>query len=95
MYVFLLFKPETLWIFFPFFLKFRDINPKYFSMIDLTFLTFGVHKTHFIMAKAKSGKPTHNQPQSAVTGKFVTQAYADKHPKTTFTENHKNLPKKK
>jgi hypothetical protein len=26
------------------------------------------------------------QPQSAVTGRYVTEAYADKHPKTTFIE---------
>ena len=36
------------------------------------------------MAGKKGGsKP---QPQSADTGRFVTKAYADKHPKTTFTE---------
>ena len=39
------------------------------------------------MAKSKGGsKP---QPQSAVTGKYVTQTYANKHPKTTFTEKPK------
>ena len=27
--------------------------------------------------------------RSAVTGKFVTQKYADKHPRTTETENYK------
>lgn len=40
------------------------------------------------MAKSSKGK-THNQPQSAVTGKFVTKSYAAKHPKTTFTEKPK------
>ena len=36
------------------------------------------------MAGKKSGSK--QQPQSAATGKFVTQDYANKHPKTTFTE---------
>lgn len=42
------------------------------------------------MAKSSKGQ-THPQPQSASTGKFVTKEFADKHPKTTFTEK----PKKK
>lgn len=39
------------------------------------------------MVKTKSGssKP-HAQPQNAVTGRYVTQPYADRHPRTTFTE---------
>jgi hypothetical protein len=40
------------------------------------------------MSTKKGGsKP---QPQSADTGRFVTRAYADKHPKTTFTEKPKS-----
>lgn len=35
-------------------------------------------------SKGGSSKPT-PQPQSAITGQYVTQAYADKHPKTTVT----------
>lgn len=47
------------------------------------------------MAKTNGGsKAPHPQPQSAVTGKYVTNAYASKHPKTTFTENHKTKGKK-
>lgn len=38
------------------------------------------------MAKAKGGK---SQPQSAATGRYVTEAYAKKHPNTTFTEKPK------
>jgi len=46
--------------------------------------------------KGHSGKQTHTQPQSAITGMFVTQTYANKHPKTTFTEAIKRPnPKKK
>jgi hypothetical protein len=40
------------------------------------------------MAKSTKGQ-THSQPQSAVTGKYVTSTYAAKHPKTTFTEKPK------
>ena len=39
------------------------------------------------------GGQTHPQPQSAKTGRFVTQDYANKHPNTTFTEKPK--PSKK
>lgn len=38
---------------------------------------------------AKSKGQTHSQPQSAATGKFVTEKYAQQHPKTTFTEKPK------
>ncbi len=41
------------------------------------------------------GKQTHVQPQSAITGRFVTQQYANTHPKTTFTEKPKPSGKKK
>ena len=43
------------------------------------------------MAKSSSsGKgQTHPQPQSAITGKYVTEKYAATHPKTTFTEKPK------
>lgn len=42
------------------------------------------------MAKSKGGsKQPHPQPQSADTGRYVTKDYADKHPKTTFTEKPK------
>ena len=44
------------------------------------------------MAKSSSsgkGGQTHSQPQSAVTGRYVTQSYANTHPKTTFTEKPK------
>ena len=41
------------------------------------------------------GKQTHSQPQSAITGRYVTQAYANRHPKTTFTEKPKPGGKKK
>ncbi|MDP4282887.1 MAG: multidrug transporter [Bacteroidota bacterium] len=48
------------------------------------------------MAKSKSGgsKQPHSQPQSAITGKYVTETYANKHPKTTFTEKPKPRGKK-
>jgi hypothetical protein len=39
------------------------------------------------MAKATSGKR-----RSAVTGRYVKKAYADKHPKTTITEHDKKKP---
>lgn len=32
--------------------------------------------------------------RSAVTGKFVTEQYADKHPSTTETEHYKRSPPK-
>lgn len=41
------------------------------------------------MAKEKKGQ-THPQPQSADTGKYVTETYAKAHPKTTFTEKPKS-----
>jgi hypothetical protein len=43
------------------------------------------------MAKSSSGGKgqTHPQPQSAITGKYVTEKYAVTHPKTTFTEKPK------
>ena len=41
------------------------------------------------------GKQTHPQPQSAITGKYVTEKYAQQHPKTTFTEKPKNSSSKK
>ena len=40
------------------------------------------------MAKGSKGQ-THTQPQSAVTGQYVTKQYAATHPKTTFTEKPK------
>jgi hypothetical protein len=40
-------------------------------------------------------KPTITVNRSAITGKFVTENYADKHPRTTETEHYKrSLPKK-
>ncbi len=44
--------------------------------------------------KGKAGRP-HPQPQSAKTGKFVTESYAKKHPGTTFTEGGKKGGAKK
>lgn len=46
---------------------------------------------------AKTGKPgnPHPQPQDAGTGKYVTKEYAEKHPKTTFTEKPKKPDTKK
>ncbi len=44
------------------------------------------------MAKSTSGSKggqTHSQPQSAITGRFVTQTYANRHPNKTFTEKPK------
>ena len=46
------------------------------------------------MAKSNSKGQSHAQPQSAATGQFVTQAYANAHPKTTFTEKPKPSSKK-
>jgi hypothetical protein len=48
------------------------------------------------MAKSNSQAPKQHVNKSAVTGKFVTENYAKKHPATTFKETvHKNPPKKK
>lgn len=46
-------------------------------------------------SKGGGGKQTHPQPQSAVTGQFVTQQYANSHPNTTFTITPKPAPKKR
>ncbi len=35
---------------------------------------------------SKGNDKPHSQPQDAGTGRFVTKEYAEKHPKTTFTE---------
>lgn len=47
------------------------------------------------MAKSNGGGKNHNQPQSAITGRFVTQTYANRHPNTTFTEKPKPKPSPK
>jgi hypothetical protein len=41
-----------------------------------------------------SKKPTITVNRSAVTGKFVTEKYADKHPRTTETEHYRRSPSK-
>lgn len=42
-----------------------------------------------------SKKPTITVNRSAVTGKFVTEKYADSHPRTTETEHYKRPPPSK
>ncbi len=42
-----------------------------------------------------SKKQTHKVHRDSGTGQFVTENYADKHPKTTQSETVPNSPKKK
>jgi hypothetical protein len=46
------------------------------------------------MKKSSAPKIVVNH-RDAGTGKFVTQRYVDKHPKTTVTEHNKVTPKRK
>ena len=43
--------------------------------------------------KSSGGKTTHNR--DAGTGRYVTEEYAKKHPKTTVKETDKKTPKNK
>ncbi len=42
-----------------------------------------------------AAKNTHKINRSSITGRFVTNNYAKRNPKTTETENVRNTPKKR